>query len=157
MPGAARIGWQEHAIGSATAQAGAQAKRGHYDCRCCEPGKPAFYLDLPFCFQPLDKRHGHHVLLPLHRKYKLLGTNYDDHVPSYDDHADRAWHFRRDPREIEGAWSPKEGHDCFVYTSWDYDNYRTEKAFFNEYRRRLRVLLAEAVPGVGGLSLEPEW
>jgi hypothetical protein len=28
MPGAARIGWQEHAIGSATAQAGAQADGG---------------------------------------------------------------------------------------------------------------------------------
>jgi hypothetical protein len=131
-------------------------KRGEYDRRYCEPGKPAFYLDLPFRFQPLDKRHGPHVYLPLHRKYKLLGTNYNDHVPSYDDHADLAWHFRRDPREIEGAWSPKQ--DYFVYTSSDYGNsLKNEKPFLNEYRRRLRVLLAEAVPGVGGLSLEPEW
>jgi hypothetical protein len=150
-------------------------RRGYYEARGCrdrgdlyedgarsryrKPEEPMFYLDLPFRLQPLDKRHGPHVFLPLHRKYKLLGTDRDDHVRDYDDHADVAWHFRRDPREIEGAWSPKQ--DYFVYTMSDYGNsLKNEKPFLNEYRRRLRVLLAEAVPGVGGLRIEPlqaEW
>jgi hypothetical protein len=125
-------------------------KRGEYQRCYCAPGEPAFYIDLPFRVQPLDKRHGPHVFLPLHRKYKLLGTNYDDHVPDYDDHAGLAWRFRRDPREIEGAWSPKQ--DYFIYTSSDYGKSRNETSFLNEYRRRLRILLAEAVPGVGGLA-----
>jgi hypothetical protein len=121
-----------------------------------KPEEPMFYLDLPFMLQPLDKRHGPHVFLPLHRKYKLLGTDRNDYVRDYDDHADLAWHFRRDPREIEGAWSPKQ--EYFIYTSSDYGNsLRNEKPFLNEYPRRLRILLAEAVPGVGGLSLDPEW
>jgi hypothetical protein len=147
-------------------------RRGYYEARGCrergdlyedgarsryrKPEEPMFYLDLPFRLQPLDKRHGPHVFLPLHRKYKLLGTDRNDHVRDYDDHADLAWHFRRDPREIAGAWSPKQ--DYYVYTMSDYGNsLKNEKPFLNEYRRRLRVLLAEAVPGVGGLSLEPEW
>jgi hypothetical protein len=147
-------------------------RRGYYEARGCrergdlyedgarsryrKPEEPMFYLDLPFRLQPLDKRHGPHVFLPLHRKYKLLGTDRDDHVRDYDDHADLAWHFRRDPREIEGAWSPKQ--DYFVYTMSDYGNsLKNEKPFLNEYRRRLRVLLAEAVAGVGGLRVAPEW
>jgi hypothetical protein len=77
---------------------------------------PVFYLDLPYTLEPFfdplapSSQDEAHVYLPVHRNYKLLGTEYDGerYGDRYDDPAARAWHFRRDPREIEGAWSPKQ-------------------------------------------------
>ena len=71
---------------------------------------------------------------------------------------DRACHFRRDPHErdpheIEGAWAQVDG----LYTAKDSDKFRSERAFLAAYVERLHRVLAEAVPGVGGLSLAPEW
>jgi hypothetical protein len=118
---------------------------------------PQFYSDLPYTIEHLDERHGPHVYLPVHRNYNPLGTDYDGGPARSHDVADLAWHFRRDPREIEGAWSPKQRDCCYFYTSVDYDNCLTENAFLATYRDRLRRVLAEALPGVGGLSLEHEW
>jgi hypothetical protein len=41
--------------------------------------------------------------LPVNRHYSPLGWDQNAWPGRCDDYADQAWHFRRDPREIEGA------------------------------------------------------
>jgi hypothetical protein len=45
----------------------------------------------------------------------------------------------------------------YLYGGADKVEYKSERAFLGRYRDRLRRVLAEAVPGVGGLSVEPDW
>jgi hypothetical protein len=133
--------------------AGRCKKLGRYTRRDGRPA-PHFYLDLPYCLRQLDQSHGEHVYLPVNRHYKPLGQEQHAHG-AYEDHAGQAWHFRRDPHEIEGAWSKTDR--SYFYVGEDVGRYRTERAFLEAYRDdRLRRVLAEAVPGVGGLRLEPE-
>ena len=91
--------------------------------------------------------------LPCNRQYQPLGEHVYGRT-TYDRCTDRAWHFRCDPHEIEGAWAERDG--LYLYTSKDRGEFRSECAFIAAYVERLRLVLAEAVPGVGGLSLEPE-
>jgi hypothetical protein len=139
--------------------------------RCKELGSfqrggrgPLFYLDLPYTIEPLFERYGPlapssqdgaQVYLPVHRNYKPLGTDYAGPVRGYDV-ADLAWHSGVTPARSR-ALGRRSNDCCYFYTSVDYDNYRTEKEFLAAYRDRLRRVLAEAVPGMGGLSLETEW
>jgi hypothetical protein len=126
-------------------------KRGGYTR---EDGSPAFYLDLPYKLHQLDpERHGPHVYLPTNRHHRPLGQEQHE-GGSHKDHAGQAWHFRGDPHEIEGAWSKHCGD--YLYVSEDRDKCKTERAFLELYGGRLRRILAEAVPSVGGLRVEPD-
>jgi hypothetical protein len=71
-------------------------------------------------------------------------------------------------RKIEGSkWLPRpaKGEPVFLRDLphrlyrpyWSEEDPRRDSVFLPIYGKRLRRLLAEAVPGVGGLSLEPEW
>lgn len=77
---------------------------------------------------------------------------------NYEDYAGQAWHFRRDPREIEGAWA-KLGWQPYLHVARDRldRSAKGQRAFNRLYVDRLGRVLSEAVPGVGGLSAEPEW
>jgi hypothetical protein len=134
-------------------------KRGGYCRSDYKPGQVAFHFDLPYVLMPLDKKYGPHVYMPCNRDYaplrelgKITGGSFWD----YDDYPERAWHFRRDPREIEGAWLDPP-NVLYLYGGADKIEYKSARAFMARYRDRLRRVLAEAVPGMGGLSLEPEW
>jgi hypothetical protein len=105
---------------------------------------PVLSLDLPYKLHRLDpERYGEHVYVPTDRYHRPLGQEARYEGGSYEDHAGQAWHFRRD------------FHGLYFYTLAD--RHLTDRAFLAIYRVRLRCVLAEAVPGVGGLSLEPEW
>jgi hypothetical protein len=107
-----------------------------------------FLSDLPYCLHRLEDG----SWLPLNRSYKPLGG---DPCGYYDYQActGQAWRFRADPHEIDGVWQPDMGEE-WLYIAYDLCRGRGEHA---AYVRRLRRVLAEAVPGVGGLSLDPEW
>jgi hypothetical protein len=75
----------------------------------------------PWCYQPTDCRGG------------PIGGEGD------------AWYFRRDPYEIEAAWSP----DGFIMENRG--ERESARVFLARYGRRLRRILAEAVPGMGAL------
>jgi hypothetical protein len=127
-------------------------------------GKPVFFRDLPHRLyrpywteeNPGNPRHDEHVYLPLSHEGVPLGGERGDDNPA------RAWHFKRDPAEIgvlikddrcDAEWPYKR--NCLYVTK---DLYGVaDNVFLAVYRKRLRRLIAEAVPGVGGLSLEPEW
>jgi hypothetical protein len=101
---------------------------------------PVFYLDLPYQLHQLDPDwHGEHVYLPTNRNHHPIGEDRD-WCGSYDSYASRAWHFRRDPHEIEGGWG--DGR-LYFYTSADVR--QSDRAFLASYRDRLRRVLAEAV------------
>jgi hypothetical protein len=63
---------------------------------------------------------------------------------------------RMNSHEIEGAWLDLP-NVLYLYSGADKVEYKSERAFLGRYRDRLRRVLAEAVPGVGGLSVEPDW
>jgi hypothetical protein len=109
---------------------------------------PNFYLDFPKKLHQLDpERYGPWCYLPTNWHHALIGT--DGHsFSSRDDYGWEMWAFRRDPFEIEGAWSDQRG---YFYTWRDKDDCKTDRAFLARYRDRLRRVLAEAVPGVGAL------
>jgi hypothetical protein len=134
-------------------------KRGGLARRDYKSGQVAFHFDLPYVLMPLDKKYGLHVYMPCNRDYAplgQLGKMTGGMFWHYDDYPERAWHFRRDPREIEGAWLDPP-NKLYLYGGADKVEYKSARAFMARYRERLRCVLAEAVPGVGGLSLEPEW
>jgi hypothetical protein len=132
--------------------------RGGWHRRDRDPGnyKPAFHLDLPYQFKRLDARHGPHVYLPVNRHYGPLGRDRREWRGSYDDYADQAWHFRRDPLEIEGVWLAPP-NVSYLYGGGDTVVYKSARAFMARHRDRLRRVLAEAVGGLGGLNPDPEW
>jgi hypothetical protein len=118
---------------------------------------------------PGNPRHDEHVYIPLNRagvplrlatKEQALGEAAGGRRGDYD--PAQAWHFRRDPTEIGllikddrcGAEWPYK-RNCLYVTK---DLYGVaDSVFLPIYRKRLRRLLAEAVPGIGGLRVEPEW
>jgi hypothetical protein len=137
-------------------------ERGGYDRSDYKGGQVAFHFDLPYVLMPLDEKHGPlapagqrpaaHVYMPCNRDYaplgelgKATGGSFWD----YDDYPERAWHFRRDPREIEGAWLDPP-NVLYLYGAADRE-YPSDRAFMEIYRKRLRLVLAEAVPGAGPL------
>jgi hypothetical protein len=107
-----------------------------------------FWTDLPYCLHRLEDG----SWLPLNRSYKPLGG---DPLGYYDYEActGQAWGFRGDPHEIEGVWQPDMSEE-WLYIPYDLCRLRGEHA---AYVRRLRRVLAEAMPGVRGLSLGLEW
>jgi hypothetical protein len=82
-------------------------ERGGFARRDYKPGQVAFHFDLPYVLMPLDKKYGPHTYMPCNRDYAPLGElgkMTGGPFWCYEDYPERAWHFRRDPREIEGAW-----------------------------------------------------
>jgi hypothetical protein len=133
-------------------------KRGGYYRSDYKPGQVAFHFDLPYVLKPLDENYGPHVYMPCNRDYAPLGELgkvTGGKFWKYDNYPERAWHFRRDPREIDGAWLDPP-NVLYLYGGADKE-YPSARAELETYRKRLRRVLAEAIPGVGGLSLEPEW
>jgi hypothetical protein len=123
-----------------------------------------FFRDLPHRLyrpywteeNPRNPRRDEHVYLPLSHEGVPLGGERGDENPA------RAWHFRRDPAEVGvlikddrcGAEWPYK-RNCLYVTK---DLYGVaDNVFLSIYQKRLRRLLAEVVPGIGGLSLDPEW
>jgi hypothetical protein len=102
-----------------------------------------FRRDYPYTLEKLDpKLFGPWVYIPLNRELNYLRS---DHPPA-SSHEAFAWYFRRNPFGIEGAWSATP--DC-LYDDADLRRPRIE--FRPLYRERLRLLLAEAIPGMGAL------
>ncbi len=132
----------------------------------CKTRGATFRLDLPHRLLRLhhstdeDPRYGEHVYLPLNRSGVPLGEEAGWRG-CYDRCDASAWHFRRDPNEIgvlidddseiEGGWPP--GGRNYLYITDDLHG-MADSVFLSVYRDRLRRVLAEAVPGVGGLSTE---
>jgi hypothetical protein len=54
-----------------------------------------------------------------------------------------------DPREIKDAWA--QAKSLYLYTAANRGKYRSERKHLAVYLDRLRRVLAETVPGVGGL------
>jgi hypothetical protein len=128
-------------------------KRGGYHRSDYKPGQVAFHFDLPYVLMPLDERYGPHVYMPGGRDYaplgelgKVTGGRYWH----YDEHPERAWHFRRCPYEIEGAWLDPP-NERYLYGGADRREYSSPREFMETYRKRLRLVLAEAIPGKGAL------
>jgi hypothetical protein len=87
---------------------------------------------------------GPRAYVPMNRDRNLLGED-GEHPCSCGTEWD-AWSFRSGPFEIKSAWSPTPG--CM----YDDDDLRRARMEFRPlYRDRLRLLLAEAVPGAGAL------
>jgi hypothetical protein len=133
-------------------------------------GEPVFFRDLPHRLHrpywteenPGNPRHDEHVYMPLNRNGAPLGEEAGWCGGDYNYNPAHAWHFRRDPAEIgvlikddrcAAEWPYRR--NCLYVTD---DLYGVaDNAFLGVYRERLRRVLAEAVPGMGGLRLEPEW
>jgi hypothetical protein len=132
-------------------------------------GEPVFSRDLPHRLyrpywteeNPGNPRRDEHVYMPLN----LDGAPFGEEGGRRGDfgyNPAQAWHFRRDPAELgilfkndlcSAEWPYKRNS---LYVIKDLKGV-ADSAFLAVYRERLRRVLAEAVPGVGGLSLEPEW
>jgi hypothetical protein len=116
---------------------------------------PHFHLDFPKKLHDLDpERYGPWCYLPTNYHHSVLGSDGDCGSWSFSSQADHSWDmwcFRRDPHQIEGAWSPRKGFGDYLYTPHDEDECKTERKWLDRYRARLRLLLAEAVPGAGAL------
>jgi hypothetical protein len=102
-----------------------------------------YWTDAPYCMHRLEDG----SWLPLNRSYKPLGGDPGAYY-DYEACTGQAWSFRADPHEIEGVWQPDRSEE-WLYIAYDLSRVRGEHA---AYLRRLRRVLAEAVPGVGGLS-----
>jgi hypothetical protein len=134
-------------------------ERGGFARRDYKPGQVAFHFDLPYVLMPFDTKYGPHTYMPCNRDYALLGElgkMTGGPFWRYEDHPERAWHFRRDPREIEGAWLDPP-NVLYLYGAADTVVYKSARAFMERCRDRLRRALAEAVPGVGGLAPASNW
>jgi hypothetical protein len=134
-----------------------------------DKGEPVFFRDLPHRLyrpywteeNPGNPRRDEHVYMPLNRHGAPFGEE-GGRRGDHDYNPAQAWHFRRDPAELgilikddrsAAEWPYKR--NC-LYTTKDLCGV-ADSAFLPVYRERLRRVLAEAVPGVGGLSLEPAW
>jgi hypothetical protein len=128
-------------------------------------GEPVFFRDLPHRLyrpywteeNPGNPRRDEHVYMPLNRDGAPFGEE-GGRRGDFAYHPAQAWHFRRDPDEIgilikddrsAAEWPYKRNS---LYAIKDLKGI-ADGAFLAVYRKRLRRLLAEAVPGVGGLSL----
>jgi hypothetical protein len=105
-----------------------------------------YWTDAPYCLHRLEEG----SWLPLNRSYKPLGGDPGGYY-DYEACTGQAWSFRADPHGIEGVWQPDRSEE-WLYIAYDLSRVRGEHA---AYVRRLRRILAEAVPGVGGLRAEP--
>jgi hypothetical protein len=103
-----------------------------------------YWTDAPYCLHRLEEG----SWLPLNRSYKPLGGDPGGYY-DYEACTGQAWSFRADPHGIEGE--PDRSEE-WLYIAYDLSRVRGEHA---AYVRRLRRILAEAVPGVGGLRAEP--
>jgi hypothetical protein len=116
---------------------------------------PHFHLDFPKKLHDLDpERYVPWCYLPTNYHHSVLGSDGSCESWSFsdrDDHSWDMWCFRRDPHEIEGAWSSHERHGDYLYTHHDTDDRGWGRKYIDRYSARLRLLLAEAVPGVGAL------
>jgi hypothetical protein len=105
-----------------------------------------FWTDAPYCIHRLEGG----SWLPLNRSYKPLGGDPGRYY-DYEACAGQAWSFRADPHGIEDVWQPDMSEE-WLYITYDLSRVRGEHA---AYLRRLRRILADAVPGVGGLRVQP--
>jgi hypothetical protein len=123
-----------------------------------DPFDPQFLIDLPFCFSRLDTTcgDGTQLWLPTNRKYKPLGKPLRGTFYDYEEFADQAWHFRRNPREIAGAWARQQDF-VWIEAEREYSR-KARRAFHQLYLDRLRRILAEAIPRCGGLArIDWDW
>jgi hypothetical protein len=128
-------------------------------------GEPVFFRDLPHRLyrpywseeNPGNPRHDERVFMPLNRDGAPFGEE-GGRRGDFGYNPAQAWHFRRDPAELgilfkndlcSAEWPYKRNS---LYVIKDLKGV-ADSAFLAVYRKRLRRLLAEAVPGVGGLSL----
>jgi hypothetical protein len=141
------------------------------------PNGPAdnFFRDMPYRLYSLRSwtkenprwAEMEHAYLPLNHSEAPLGEEdwrggYEYHL-----HANRAWFFKCDPREFgmlldedpgySGLphWNCGEPLRC-LYTVRDFpdvNSIKRDREFLAVYAGRLRRLLAEATPGVGGLAV----
>jgi hypothetical protein len=94
-----------------------------------------FYTDFPWRLRQLDpEMYGPWTFQPLNCCGGAMGGEGD------------AWYFRRDPHEIEDAFAP----DGSIVENRRAED-RSARVFLARYGRRLRRILAEAIPGRGGL------
>lgn len=90
-------------------------------------------IQLPYCFQRLDV--GRHVWLPLNRKYKPLGTNWDAQWVDYYDYLPASMVFLSDPLQFEGVWE----YDPRTQIKW----LKNDATPANVYFGRLQRLMAK--------------
>jgi hypothetical protein len=130
-----------------------------------QPEQVVFFRDLPHrLFRPYwtdenpgNPRRDEYAYVPLNWHGAPFGED-GGRRGDHDYSPARAWHFRRDPAEFavlidddpEIIHGDAPGKRNYLYAIADLHGV-ADSAFLAVYRKRLRRLLAEAVPGVGAL------